>query len=82
MNDHVVFGAKSGCLGTCDCVVSSSLIATEEHDPNASGPGSCVVAEMVVSVGGEDVRGRAASSISKGTGEVVENRIEGSIHSC
>jgi hypothetical protein len=80
MNDHVVFGAKSGCLGTCDCVVSSSLIATEEHEPNASGP--CAVAEMGVWVGGGDVGCRAPSTISEGTGEVVENRIEGSIHSC
>ena len=80
MNDHVVFGAKSGCLGTCDCVVSSNLIATEEHDPNASGP--CVVAEMSVSVGGRDAWGSSAAAISEGTGEVVENRIEGAIHSC
>ncbi len=80
MNDHVVFGAKSRCLGTCDCVVSSSLIATEEHDPNASGP--CAVAEMGVLLGGRDVWGRATAAISEGTGEVVENRIEGSIHSC
>ena len=80
MNDHVVFGAKSEFLGTCDCVVSSSLIATEEHDPNASGP--CAVAEMGVLLRGRDVSGRAAAAISEGTGEVIENRIEGSIHSC
>jgi hypothetical protein len=56
------------------------MIATEEHDPNASGP--CAVAEMGVLLGGRDVGGRAAAAISEGTGEVVENRIEGSIHSC
>jgi len=80
INDHVTFGAKSGCLGTCDCVVSSSLIVTVEHDPNASGP--CVAAEMGVLVVGEEVGGRAAAAISEGTGEVLAKWIEGSKNSC